>query len=831
MKRLAISLPALAGLLLALPLAAQQEADPAAPIESELTERVETRIVQIDVTVLDRKGGRRSVPGLTKDMFRVRMGTKRLRGEDWERVGFDEVCGEAPEGLPPELDRRHLIVMADFNYLNGQMRSDTAAALRRLAEEGIPEGYQVKVIGFTNALFVIQDFTTSPQDLLAAALFIETASGLGGPGPGGYPVGGGVTVADAAAMGQAASAGLPNPGAGQTIDGSLLGTPFESGGSQPGVLPGDSYQPGDISGGGSVTDGPSGSESQAGGINREATAPLAQIPAIELAPSLSADPFKAKGNEANPGYVAPDFVLAEQAFVRDPSTALLAMNLMPESPGRARVAQHGFWDPSASLAAIQAVLRGHAGLRGRKALVLFTGELFEIVNADELEYETEEVLRTAQEGFDIWVVDAMGVFADNTLPGMISKVSTGRPGETDRRGRSRLLTMLANDTGGETLRDASDLGEVFPRIEESLACYYLFSVPVPREKDGKTVNIAVSLDTAEHPELFGYTVRHSTRIHMEDETTRRENARTAALLNPQDWQGLPLRAELAFPLERDRRLTALPVEVSLPLSSLEFEPDAEGGVTARFLVDMALDRNGRETVCLVPPKGEATLYTLHLHQPLPPDSRGHLVVRDLCPYPGGGLYTLRAVLTESEAHEPAAARSVYQIDPRPTRELLVTALRAGHNTGQEYLLLTSDEGRATVPRDIERSAFVPLLEEDVATPADLLLFRYVLCGPSRDEAKARLRRLVYRQEQGRAEVLFLLPGAEEGGGQEGDHPPSPFCVEIQDEVPEWTLKQPGEYGFAVLATGEEPVTRGELEAALLAGEGAGLLGRVGFELR
>jgi hypothetical protein len=345
------------------------------------------------------------------------------------------------------------------------------------------------------------------------------------------------------------------------------------------------------------------------------------------------------------------------------------------------------------------------------------------------------------------------------------------------------------------------------------------------------VNIGVSLDTEAYPELFGYTVQHATRLHMEDEPTRRENARTAALLNPQDWRTLPLRAELAFPLERDRKLTALPVEVSVPLRSLEFTPTEEGGVEARFLIDMALDRNGRETVCVLPPKGQASLRTLRLSRPLPPDARGHLVVRDLCPYNGGGLYTLRAVLTEAEAHDPAAARAVYRIEPKPTPELAVAALRAGRNTGQEYLLLTSEEGVSTVPRDFQRSAFVPLLEGDAAVPADLLLFRYVLCGPSRDEAKSRLRRLVYRKEKAGAEVLFLLPGAEERGSHQGAYPPSPFCVEIQDEVPEWTLKQPGEYGFAVLATGPTPVTRSELEKALAAGEGAGLLGSVSFELR
>lgn len=826
------------GLLLALPPAAQDEVVtevPAeAPIESDLTERVETRIVQIDVTVLDRKGGRASVPGLTKDQFRMRMGTKRLRGEDWERVAFDEVCGPTPEGVPAELDRRHLIVMADFNYLNGQMRADTGAALRRLAEEGIPEGYRVKVIGYTNALFVIQEFTEDPQDLLAAALFIETASGLGGPGPGGYPTGAGVTVADAASLGQAASSGLPNPAAGQVFDpgaaaGGKVGGVDEGGG---GLQPGDSYAPGELPGQGvNVGDGRSGSEPGAVPVDTESTAPLLQVPALELAPVLSGDPFKAKANEANPGYVPPDFVLQEQAFVRDPSAALLAMNLMPASPGRARVEQHGFWDPSASLAAIEAVLRGHAGLPGRKALALFTGELFEIANYDDLEYETEAVLRAAQEGFDIWIVDAMGVFSNGTIPGGVSKVSSGRPGDTNRVGRSRLVTMLANNTGGETLRDASDLGEVFPRIEESLSCYYLFSVPVSRDRDGKSVNIAVSLDTDAYPELFGYTVKHATRLHMEDEPTRRENARTAALLNPQDWQTLPLRAELAFPLESDRKLIALPVEVSVPLSSLEFTPSEDGGVEARFLIDMALDRNGRETVCVVPPRGEASLRTLRLSQPLPPDARGHLVVRDLCPYKEGGLYTLRAVLTEAESHDPAAARVVYRIEPEPTSKMAVAALRAGRNTGQDYLLLTSEEGVSSVPRDVQRSAFVPLLAGDSAAPADLLLFRYVLCGPSREEAKSRLRRLVYRKEKGGAEVLFLLPGAEEEGSHLGAYPPSPFCVEIQDDVPEWTLKQPGQYGFAVLATGPAPVTRSELEKALATGEGAGLLGQVSFEVR
>jgi hypothetical protein len=206
------------------------------------------------------------------------------------------------------------------------------------------------------------------------------------------------------------------------------------------------------------------------------------------------------------------------------------------------------------------------------------------------------------------------------------------------------------------------------------------------------------------------------------------------------------------------------------------------------------------------------------------------VVREWCPYRGRGLYTLRAVLTDPETDEPAGAHAVYRLEPQPVGELLVAGLRLGHNTGGEFLLAGNEEKEAPVPRDVERRAFVPLLEGDTAASTDRLLFRYVLCGPSRDEAKARVRRLVYHRDAGETKMLFLLPDADTSTPPDAAFAPSSFCVEIEDRVPEGTLERPGEYGFAVLASSENRVTQATLSEALSTGEGAGLLAHIEFRV-
>jgi VWFA-related protein len=799
--------------------AAGQEAEQ--PREADLTERVETRILQIDVSVIDRKvSARRSVPGLRKEMFRLRVDGKRLGAEAYARVGFDEICGET--GLPAELDRRSLIVMADFNYLDGQMRWDTAEALRALADRGLPEGTRVKVVGFTRFLFEIQGFTDDPDDLRAAADFIASASGILGPGTTPF-----VPATTSSVTARALATSPPSTDAGfdpgarpPTASGAAPRAPAPA-------VPPEAYNPEDLPGGEPIA--PQDPGGQGEGPSDEALRRLTEklglipdLPQIDFGPSLSADPFRARVG-TNPGHVPPESVLRETAWA-DPgsvasfqaldSMASLLASLVPPNTGRARVDRLGLWDHRASLAAIEAVLRGHAGVHGRKALVVFTGEEFSATHEDEIERDTAAVLEAAQGGFSLWLVDARGFHETFT---------------DDERSESRLLTKLAKDTGGEPLRDAGDLSMVFTHAQEALDCYYLFSIPVAQSDEARTASVSVSLDTRRFKELFGYTVTHDARVRLHDQAERRELARTAALLSPGEWQTTPLRADLAFPLERDRRLSYLPVEVSVPLGSLDFRPDPDGGAVAEFLVDIAVDRNGLDAVCLIPPKGEATMRKVFMPRAPAPGFRGHLVIRNVCPYRGAGLYTVRAVLTEPSVEVPGGTHSLYRIDPRPGRDISLAALRAGHNTGQDYYLVDDGSERAQISRDRAQEAFVPLAPDEPAATDDRLLFRYVVCGPSREDAVERLRRVIYSRTDEGPRPLFLLPGSgdeQEPAAAAG----APFCVEVEDDLPPDTLL-PGRYGFAVLAVRGEGLTRADLQGALETGEGAGLLGQIDFVLQ
>lgn len=734
------------------------------PLDPGLVERVETRILRLDVSVVDRKTDeRRTVPGLTKDMFRLRVGYRPMPEERYAEVTLDEICGGAEEDLPAELRLRYLVVLLDFNYMDAEMRVGAARALRSLAARGLPEDYRIKVVGYTRALYQIEDFTRDPERLRAAARFVESVRWVG------------ETPNDTF---------LPS----HPLDDSLL-------------HPTDSFALADV-------------EEDDSQINPGERPPEGYEVESSQDPALSMP---------TPGGFAPDdpsllSARARNAFstlTADQGGNLLALSAslssLPEPPERELI-ERDLWDPRASLAAIEAVLRGHAGIRGRKALVLFTGERFSL-HDDNLERETREVFEAAQEGFSIWIVDARGFSSEGALPIR----------------RSDLITMLARDTGGETLRSASDLSQIFPRLQETLECYYLFSIPVEAGTEARTYNVSVGLDTDRHPGLWGYSVSHPTRLRLYDEKTIQERRRTSALLNPEDWRGLPVRAELSFPRERPKRASLIPVEISVPLSSLVFRATPEG-YQARFLVDAAVDRNGNESVCVLPAPGESILHRLVVPAPPGPESRGHLVMRGFCPYEGEGVYALHAVVTDAEIAEPGAARAVYYIRPRSEEVLTATALRGGLNSGEDYLLIHRRPGRVEVPRDEARAAFVPFGPDARVLSSDRLFFRYVLCGPSRGEATHEVRRLVYRRDPDGPRVLFTLPDSrEEEGERPESFPADPFCVEVEDVLPPESL-EPGRYGFAVVRQEGAPVPLARIEAALTEEEAPEVLGRIEFEV-
>src|SRR5262245_4645087 len=70
---------------------------PETPIESGETERVEVRLVTLDVTVLDSKD--QAVPGLLRSDFELE-----VDGKPVEIATFDADCAEHPGGAGPEVE-------------------------------------------------------------------------------------------------------------------------------------------------------------------------------------------------------------------------------------------------------------------------------------------------------------------------------------------------------------------------------------------------------------------------------------------------------------------------------------------------------------------------------------------------------------------------------------------------------------------------------------------------------------------------------------------------------------------------------------------------------
>jgi VWFA-related protein len=159
---LAASIGALAALTLPV---ASQGAMP------ELTEQARVHRVQIDVSVIDPRGDRwASVPGLTRDMFKIRVDGLPVT----RPVDFDEICpgevraGRAASPGPGEVPT--ILVLADLNFLDVGMRFNVRQAIEDLADMAEKNPLRVKVLAFSRRLIpLMPDFSRDPAEIRRAA--------------------------------------------------------------------------------------------------------------------------------------------------------------------------------------------------------------------------------------------------------------------------------------------------------------------------------------------------------------------------------------------------------------------------------------------------------------------------------------------------------------------------------------------------------------------------------------------------------------------------------------------------------------------------------------
>lgn len=143
------------------------------PAESGVQESVDVRLVQTDVTVIDRKSGdSRLVTGLKREQFLLRLDGQPLTAEQQQRLTFDEVCSTPEQPAP-------ILAVVDFNYLDAKSRMAVADELDALAATALDSGTVYKVYALTRQTRLLTPgFTRDPEQLRAAAQKIRETNWL-----------------------------------------------------------------------------------------------------------------------------------------------------------------------------------------------------------------------------------------------------------------------------------------------------------------------------------------------------------------------------------------------------------------------------------------------------------------------------------------------------------------------------------------------------------------------------------------------------------------------------------------------------------------------------
>ncbi len=627
-----------------------------------IIEQVETRLVQIAVTVTDPQAGPNGVPGLSVDDFVIRLDGKVLAIDERQRIGFDPICGPATD-IP-----RQVIVLIDFNYLSARETAHVADALDELAKTapGQPELY--KVYAMTRQLWRLTDTFTR----------------------------------DAATLREAAEAVRH-------------------------VLRPDER------------------DTEIRAMDTSIFSALKGVKGLEIESSSSFDFDK--------GPVVPG---------PTPSGSLTAT---PQLKGNGRP---GVYDAEVTLAAIEALMRAHVHSAGRKAFVLFTSPAFRLREPERIGRVIAPLRELAQQGYVFFPVDSMG-----------------QDPEAGSQEPSPLMTALAGDSLGSTVRNSNRLFNAFERSTAQLSCYYLFSMPVQvlPGRDSRH-GLDVYLNTSLRPELWRYRIGAPGQIALPKRETNLVSDRLAALIDPEDFTKPPVAARIGYPVVRDGK-RVLPVEYRVPVDDLSWTPDPINGYVARIWLDSMITRDvGRTPKPLC--KYESGMAELTV--PAIPRT-GDLVFGTTCATDDDGPFTARGVIADLEAGRTGGARSSVIVRRDLGKEWRADAPRVVVSSGQDFVWTP---GERAARRDRERTVWREIDERRPAQRGERVALDYILCGPGVSRAAAEVRHALSATGPGGG------PVAVDAGAFTVDAPAGTgaFCASARVTVREDTLK-PGPYEFTI----------------------------------
>ncbi|MDQ7006432.1 MAG: hypothetical protein Q9Q40_04305 [Acidobacteriota bacterium] len=439
------------------------------------------------------------------------------------------------------------------------------------------------------------------------------------------------------------------------------------------------------------------------------------------------------------------------------------------------------YDPGASVAALEAILRANSAWQGRQVAILFTGEGFRMVREERIAFVARGLKEMFRHGFTVWTVDAEGL-------------------SRREASRSRLLSMIARESGGDSIRYTGHLDAAFRGASEQLSCYYLLSVPVAIEPGTSRRHfLNVKVDTVKHPELWGHRIIAADQVQAVDKITRRRSQRMAALFSPLDFDTPPVDLLVSYPVVRgDERV--LPVSLRVPLAALDWTA-SDKGVQASVLVDLIVERDtgrGTELVCKIGPE-DLNRLDFQLRRKPREDQGADLVFELSCPLSKDGFYTARGVVTDLASYSLGAGISAVQTVGSLGEEWSVPVARVEASSGKDFVWRP---GTKTVRRDKGRASWRSVAPGQQVAPGDRVGLRHVICGPDRSKAPERFRHFLLRivDPATREVQTAFTPEAVQvlGGEVEG-----PFCAAATVMIPEYSLP-PGRYEWLITEADFDP---------------------------
>ena len=269
-------------------------------------------------------------------------------------------------------------------------------------------------------------------------------------------------------------------------------------------------------------------------------------------------------------------------------------------------------DLTFTIDAMKTTINQLAGVEGRKILICVSDGLPQSPGAEVWKYlsdkyhdasrqsttlfefdRTTKYLSIVQaanaSGVSIYAIDASGLTVDSNVSAENRTSSQRLDTFLERNNLQAMLSLMAEETGGEAILNKNDVLGALKNIEKDYTSYYSIGYRSLRSGLDRPHKVEVKLKKK------GLTVR-ARRSYLEKgvETKVRE-AVTSALFFPRDDNPLAVGLEVGKPAPADRENYAVPVIIRIPYSRLAMLPEGSkvrGRVVFYFVV---IDSDGKQS--------------------------------------------------------------------------------------------------------------------------------------------------------------------------------------------------------------------------------------------